>query len=150
MPENATTEAVTKGKQKARRTYSRHGLHTLRARVKVSGLSAVDARTAAAQALISWRKELLTDLGGEENISSQRAALVELAVRTRLFVDHIDAFLLSQPSLVNRKKKSMLPILSERLRLVDCLSNLLSKLGLDRVASPMPSLAEYVAAKEAQ
>jgi hypothetical protein len=61
-------------------------------------------------------------------------ALVEMAVRTRLYVDHVDAFLLEQRSLVDRRKKAILPILRERTSLVELLSRLLSQLGLDRVA----------------
>jgi len=71
----------------ARRTYSRHGLNALKAQVKVRGLAAIDKRTVADQALIGWRSELLTDLGGEEIVSAQQMALVEMAFRTRLYVD---------------------------------------------------------------
>ncbi len=106
---------------------SRHGLNVLKARVMVRGLSVLDRRTVAAQELLSWRKELLTDLGGADHISAQRQALVELAVRTRLFIDHIDSFLLSQASLINKKKKSIIPVLRERQSLVDCLARLLGQ-----------------------
>jgi len=67
-----------------RRSYSRHGLNVLKARVKVRGLAAIDKRTAAARALITWRSELLADLGGAETVSAQQLALVEMAVRTRM------------------------------------------------------------------
>ena len=76
------------------RPYSRHGLNALKARVMVKGLHAIDKRTAAAQALIAWRSELLTDLGGEEIVSAQQLALVEMATRTRLYVDSLDAWLI--------------------------------------------------------
>ena len=66
------------------RTYSRHGLNALKVQVKVRGLQAIDKRTAAAQSLLAWRNELLTDLGGEESVSAQQIALVEMATRTRL------------------------------------------------------------------
>ena len=67
-----------------RRQYSRHGLNVLKARVKVRGLQAIDRRTAAAQALLAWQKQLIADLGGEKVISAQQRALVELATRTKL------------------------------------------------------------------
>ncbi len=112
---------------------SRHGLTALKARVVLKGLSAIDARTVAARSLMQWRSELLCDLGGEENLSAQKMALVEAVTRTRLFVDHLDAFLLAQPSLVNRRKKSVLPALRERQALVDLMARLLGQLGLNRV-----------------
>jgi hypothetical protein len=67
-----------------------------------------------------------------------------------LIVDHCDGFLLSQPSLINKRRKALLPIVKERQVLVDSLSRLLQQLGLERQARPMPSLQEYVAAKESQ
>lgn len=76
--------------------------------------------------------------------------LVELTCRTRLFLDHVDAFLLGLPSLVNKRRKSMIPILRERQALVDSLSRLLGQLGLERQATPMPSLSEYLSAKKAE
>src|SRR5580704_17817802 len=90
-PQNVPV-AAQRGKGTPKR--SRHGLDALKARVKIRGLSAIDRRTSAGKELILWRSELLKDLGGEENISIQRLALVDMAVRTRLFLSHIDAFLL--------------------------------------------------------
>ncbi len=130
-----------------RRTYSRTGLHALKARVKVRGLAAIDMRTTAAQALIAWRSELLTDLGGEEIVSAQQLALVEMATRTRLYVDSLDAWLMEQSSLVNRRKKAVLPVLRERQQLVDSLARILGQLGLERKAKPVPALSEYLETK---
>lgn len=127
---------------------SRHGLYVLKVAVKVRGLSAIDKRTAAGQALIAWRQELLSDLGGEDCVSAQRRALVDMAVRTRLYVDHVDAWLMEQRSLLNKRKKAILPVLRERQSLVDSLARLLGQLGLERVAKPVPSLQDYLARKE--
>jgi hypothetical protein len=136
------------GDKKPKQTRSRHGLCVVKARVKVRGLGAIDLRTAAARGLVAWRNDLIAALGGAETISAQRLALIDMTVRTRLFIDHLDAFLVEQPSLVNKRRKSMIPALRERQALVDSLSRLLSQLGLERVAKPVPSLADYVAGKE--
>jgi hypothetical protein len=128
---------------------SRHGLMALKVRVKVRGLAAIDMRTSAAQALIAWRNELLRDLGGEESISAQRMALVELSVRTRLFLDHLDSYLLSQSSLINKRRKGIVPVLRERQQLADGLARLLGQLGLNRVPKPIPSLREFIEAHDA-
>jgi hypothetical protein len=42
---------------------TRHGLCALKARVKVRGLTAMDVRTAAGRALVTWRRETAEDLG---------------------------------------------------------------------------------------
>jgi len=128
---------------------SRHGLHSLKARVMVRGLAGIDVRTLAARALVAWKGELLAALGGEQCVSPQRRALVEHAVRTKLYIEHIDAFLMEQASLVNRRKKAILPILRERQALVDSFSRLMAQIGLERVPKPLPSLQEYLARDDA-
>jgi hypothetical protein len=130
------------------RRRSRHGLGRLKVRVNASGWSAIDRRSAAAQELLRWRSELLRDLGGEASLSAQKLGLVELTCRTRLFLDHVDAYLLGLSSLINKRRKTMVPILRERQVLCDSLSRLLGQLGLERVPRPMPSLNEYISAKQ--
>ncbi len=129
------------------RSYSRHGLNALKARVKVHGLSAIDRRTVGAQALVAWRNQLLRDLGGEETVSAQQMALVEMAVRTRLYIDSLDAWLMEQKSLVNRRRKAVLPVVKERQQLVDSLARILGQLGIERRAKPIPRLREYLEEK---
>src|SRR5574337_1001713 len=94
----------------------RTGLNALKARVKVKGLQAIDRRTAAARALLDWRRELLADLGGEPRVSAAQRALVELAVRTRLYIDHVDAHLMEMGSLVSRRGR-LKPLVEQRQRL---------------------------------
>jgi hypothetical protein len=137
-----------------RRSYTRHGLHAVKVKVKVAGLAAIDARTVAARALLDWRKELIADLGGDEAISAQQRALVDAASRTRLYVDHLDFFLMQQPSLVNARRKAVLPVLRERQTLADSLARLLTTLGLERKPRPVQTfgevLQEIAAEKEAR
>jgi hypothetical protein len=47
-------------------------------------------------------------------------------------LDSIDAWLLVQPSLVNARKKSLLPVVKERQALADGLARYLAQLGLHR------------------
>jgi hypothetical protein len=134
--------------QKPRRPYSRTGLNALKARVKVRGLHAIDQRTLAGRALVRWRKELVTTLGGPDAVTPQRQALIDLAVRTRLFVDHVDAWLMEQSTLVGgRGRRRLLPVLIERQQLAESLARVLGQLGLERVAPPAPRLAEVLAAR---
>ena len=126
---------------------SRHGLNALKARVKVRGLQAIDRRTAAARALIAWREELVSDLGGEETISAQQRALVDLATRTRLYVESLDGWLLGQRSLVNARKRSVHPVLRERTQLADALARYLTALGLERRSVDVVDLETYLSSK---
>ena len=130
---------------KPHRAYTRHGLNALKARVKVRGLTAIDMRTAAAQALLAWRRELIADLGGEEAVSAQQRMLIELAARTRLYVDSIDAWIMEQPSLVNARKRSVHPVVLQRQQLVDALARYMTQLGLERKAREAKDLKSYLA-----
>jgi hypothetical protein len=132
---------------KARRPYSRHGLNSLMAQVKLRGLHVIDRRTAAARALITWRAEPVADLRGKSALSAQQRALVETAVRTRLFLEHLDAWLLGQPSLINARRRTVLPVVLQREQLADALSRYLQALGLERRTPARPDLVEYVASR---
>lgn len=131
----------------ARRPYSRTGLNALKARVKVRGLAAIDRRTAAARALLDWRQTLLDDLGGLPTVTAAQLALVEMVARTRLFVDHLDAWLMQRRSLVIARRRAVLPVLRERQQLVDSLARLLGQLGLERRGPKPVELGEYLAAR---
>jgi len=109
----------------------------------VRGLQAIDGRTAAAQHLVAFRRELLDDLGGEHAVSAAQLALVEVATRTRLYLDHVDAVLLERECLVVRGRR-LLPLVEQRGRLASSLIEVLSKLGLERRQRPAPNLEEYV------
>ncbi len=145
-PESASTSAAPRRRSNAPRSYTRHGLHALKVRVMVRGLAAIDQRTAAARALLDWRRELLEDLGGEVMASAAELALVEVATRTRLYLDHVDAVLMERESLVVRGRR-LLPLVEQRQKLADGLARILGQLGLERRKPPAPSLETYFAAK---
>ena len=128
----------------APRPRTRHGLNAVKARVRVQGLQAIDARTASARALLDWRRDLIRDLGGDDAISAQQRSLVELATRTRLYIDHADSFLMAQRSLVNARRRSLIPLVKERQTLVDSLSRILAQLGLERRKPPAQSLHDVL------
>jgi hypothetical protein len=111
----------------------------------VEGLVAVDKRGASARLLVEWRRDLVADLGGEAAVTAQQRALVEVVTRTKLYVDHLDAYLMQQRSLINRKNKTVLPVLLQRQALADSLARYTTTLGLERRARPVPSLDEYLA-----
>jgi hypothetical protein len=55
-------------------------------------------------------------------------------VRSRLSLDDIDAFLLAQLSLINKRRKCVLPIVRERQTLADSLARPRAKVGLEHSA----------------
>jgi hypothetical protein len=112
-----------------------HGLTTLKKGVRQLGSRAIDRRTALGRQLAAWRAKLIADLGG--NPSTAQLGLIDLAVRTKLLLDSIDAWLLGQPSLVNHRKRSLLPVVRERQQLADALARYLAQLGLERREKPI-------------
>ena len=129
------------------RSYQRHGLGTLKRAVTELGGRAIDGRSALGRALASWRTDLIQDLGGPDAVSTQQAAMVDLAVRTKLLVDSVDAFVLGMNSPINKRRRSLYPVVRERQALVSQLQSLLRDLGLERRVKAVPDLAAYVAAK---
>src|SRR5437867_10651273 len=117
----------------ARRAYTRHGLTAPIVRVKLAGFSAIDRRTAAAREHLALRRELGNALGGEAHLTPQRRKLIDMAARASALLDHVDAWLFRQRSLVNARAKTLLPVLVQRQALADHLVRLLDKLGLDRL-----------------
>jgi hypothetical protein len=129
---------------RARKLPTRPGLKALMGRVNARGMQAVDRRSVAYRAAREWRNEMLASLGGEENLSAQRRTILDLASRTKLFLDHADAYLLSQASLVNKRSKSLIRLIEQRQRLADSFLKHLQALGLDRVPKPVPTMAELL------
>jgi hypothetical protein len=122
-----------------------HGLDALRRATRTFGGRVLDGRTTIARELAAWRAELVRDLGGA--VSTQQAAVIDLAVTTKLLLDSIDAWLLTQPSLVSKRRRALFPVVRERQQLADALARYLGQLGLERRAQPVPDLAAYVATR---
>src|SRR5262249_43209363 len=121
---------------------TKHGLNTVRNAIKILGERVLNRRTAAGRALIEWRKDLIRDLGGD--VSTQQAAIVSLAIKTKLLLDSIDVWLLQQPTLINKRKKAIIPAVAQRHALADALARYMSMLGLHR-RTKLTSLSEMLA-----
>jgi hypothetical protein len=122
-----------------------HGVKALKRAVSTLGKRALDQRTAVEKALAAWRSDLIADLGGLEAVTTQELALVEEAVKTKLIFDSVDAWLLSQPTPINKRNRAVLPAVRDRNALVTTLRGLLTDLGLRRRAREAPDLARYLA-----
>jgi hypothetical protein len=97
---------------------------------------------ALGRALHGWRESLVADLGGPDAISTQQIAFVDLAVRTKLLVDSVDAYVLAMPSPVNRQRRCLHPVVKERQSLVTQLQSILRDLSLARQAKTFDLGAE--------
>jgi len=141
----AADERTTRSETPRIRPYHKHGLTTLRRTVEALGGRLLDGRTTLAKQLAAWRADLVRDLGGD--VSTQQLAIIDLATKTKLMLDSIDAWMLAQRSLINARKRALIPVVRERQALADALARYLGQLGLERRAKPVPDLAAYLAGK---
>ncbi len=125
-----------------RRPYQKHGLYSLkRALGAVSGQEGwLESLGDVGEALKVWRADLVADLGGEGAISTQERAVIELATRTQLLLESIDRWLLEQPSLVNKSRRQLFPVVLQRQQLADALARYMAQLGLKSRTKPVPAL----------
>ena len=132
-----------------RRPYQRHGLHALQSALRtVSDRDGwLDSLGEVGEALNAWKADLVADLGGAEAVSTQERALVELATKTFLMLESVDRWLLSQPSLVNKSRRQLFPVVLQRQQLADALARYMSTLGLKRRVKPVPDLQSYLATR---
>ncbi|HUK64455.1 MAG TPA: hypothetical protein VLV15_14010 [Dongiaceae bacterium] len=111
--------------RKRGRGYKRSGFYALKATLRTLGPRVVDKRTALGKALAAWRADLIRDLGGD--VSTQQLVVIDLAVRSTLLLESVDAWLLTQPSLVNARRKQLLLVVRDRQQLADGLARCLSR-----------------------
>ena len=114
-----------------KRRQHRSGLSTMKRAIAKLGARAIPGNTKLGYALKAWRKELIEDLGGEETVSLQQRTIVEVASTTRLMISSLDAWITSQPSLMQRNR-TLIPVIMQRQQLVNSLVSMLAQLGLAR------------------
>ena len=142
------TRALGNRSARSRRITCGPQLRKLKRAVQQLGEHAIDRRTTLGKALAQWRTDLVQDLGGPDAVSTQELAVVDLAVKTKLLLDSVDAWLLTQPSLVNARKRTLLPVVLQRQQLADALARYLVLLGLKRRQAPVASLDAYLATRK--
>ena len=135
------------GAPKGNKNAKKHGLYAAKSALSEWGQCAIDGRSALGRALTGWKADVVRDLGGLDNLSAQQLSLLDVLTRTKVMLDGVDNFILSQRSLVNRRKKALLPIVRERAALVDSFAKHLQALGLQKRQLPEVDLKTYLAEK---
>jgi hypothetical protein len=123
-----------------------HGHWTMKKALLTMGHRAIDKRSSLGRAISAWKEELIMDLGGYTVISTQMMTVIDSCVKSKLMLDSIDTWLLTQPSLINLRKKALLPIVRERQALADSLIKNMLALGLTKRKTPALSLSQLLAA----
>lgn len=116
----------------------RHGLRIMRDTLRTLTTRRLDGRTAVAQATRRFKADLVRDLGGDP--SRAQHAIIETAARTWVLLSSVDDWLQRQQTIVNAKRRTLIPVVRERLQLADSLLRHLQALGLERRAKPVQDI----------
>ena len=123
----------------------KHGLNMRKRAIYGLDFKQLDRRYRVGRALAEWRDALISDLGGKGAVSTQQEALADLCVRSKLMLDSIDNWLMQQPSLINHRKRTLLPVVVQRQVLADALARYLGQLGLERKTKDISDLTRELA-----
>jgi hypothetical protein len=110
---------------------TQHGLYAMRRTLSALTTSRLDGRSAVAVAVRSLKADIRRDLG--EDLSRAQELILEDAAQSWVIRQSLDDFIARQPSLVTRKR-ALLPIVAERMRVAEHLAKQLERLGLERKA----------------
>ncbi|TMA94526.1 MAG: hypothetical protein E6J77_03395 [Deltaproteobacteria bacterium] len=143
MPDADSLPALPKKKRRRRIAYLRSGLYA-----KHPELPGPD--TLIGQALRERKEALIADLGGAESCSTALLAMVDLIVAAWWQLDSVTAYLLTLPSLCDKRHRRVWQVVRDRATLASQLQSLLREIGLKRVPKAVPTLEEYIAGKDAE
>ena len=62
---------------------------------------------------------MTSDLGGKDQLSQAQMILVDDVARLTFWIDSIDGWLLTLESVVNKRKRALVPVIKERTALVE-------------------------------
>ena len=132
-----------------KRIYQPHGHYALHEALKdYSNQEAwLEGMGEMGKALKAWQAAVIYDLGGEDNISAMQRSVIELATKTHLMLSSIDQWMLEQPSLINRSKRQLFPIVLQRQQIADALARYMNTLGLEKKSKTVTTIGEYIEEK---
>jgi hypothetical protein len=150
-----------RGGQNGNQNRLTHGLVAFQNKVKRRsrrGRSLIDRRSAAGKNAVAIGDQLLADLGGEANVSTQQLMLIEMVRRDVYFLDEIDQrtfrfiykVTVEQPDKAKRNPKFIGELYGYRTAVVNNLSKNLLALGLEKAPPKQKTLDEILAEDESE
>jgi hypothetical protein len=101
------------------------------------------------QELRERRDALIGDLGGRESCSTAMLAMVDLIVASWAQLDSVTGYLLTLPSLVDKRHRRVWQVVRDRAALASQLQSLLRDIGLQRRVKKVQTLPEFLAEHDA-
>src|SRR5262249_29613475 len=103
--------------------------------------------TPVGRILAARRAGLVADLGGEDALSTSQRALIDVALRSWAILDATDAYLLSLPSPVHKRRRELWRVVVGGGRFASQLEATFARLGVERKAREVESLDQYLNSK---
>src|SRR5215468_10499531 len=124
-----------------------HGYYRRKIKLEAGSFEDLNFSSSGGEQLPKRFIELLNHCGGEHLVSAVRRRIIERVVFTEYQLDCLDLYLVELGQrIVNRRKRTSIPIVRERDALVSMLRKLYDQIGLDPTMPPIPTLAECMAA----
>jgi hypothetical protein len=139
------------GAGRAKNGRQTHGVNVVKRALRELNASrkTLDRRTGAGKWLHETREQLIDAIGGEAVLTPQLAAVIDSACRTKLLLDHVDAYLLEMgPRIVHRRRRQLIAAVQQRTALADSLLRHWEKLGLERKPRTVPDIRSYLERKQ--
>lgn len=125
------------GAPKANKNAMTHGLYSRDA-------GRIDLRKREDRAVFETLQAIERDLG---DLSAQQALILAGIGRQLRDLHRVEAYLAGLKSIVNKRRRSLLPVVIEKHRMLESIRRDLEALGLERVKREPMKLQEYLAAK---
>ena len=104
----------------------------------------LDRRSALFLELQSAYERLAAGVGGLEVLSPQKLSLLPTCAQLWLELDTLNHYIAKNGNLIDRRKKTLRPIVHDRNKQAMTLKVLLEVIGFDRSPKPVESLASYM------
>jgi hypothetical protein len=106
------------GAPEGNRNAATHGLHSAKAALNHFGRKAINGRTRAGREWHELYRALALEHGGEASLNRVQRADVEIMTTLLWLIRKTDAYLVSLDSIVLKRQKVLVPIITERNELV--------------------------------
>jgi hypothetical protein len=135
-------EAPSKPKRGGRP--KKYAYREMRRSLSILGTQRLDGRSAVAVGVRMLKEEIRRDMGGADQLSRAQEVVLESAARAWVILTALDDYIARQPTLVNGRKKTVLPVVQTRMQVAEGLARNLERLspGLSRVAKDVDLAAE--------
>src|SRR5436309_8872640 len=103
-----------RGAPKGSKNAEKHGYYRRKVMLKDVALLNISRQTALGRAITAKADAIFADRGGKETFSELQRDIVNRYLITELQIQGIDRWLLEQPSLINKSRRMIYPIVNER------------------------------------